>query len=611
MKFYIDKLIIWLKDGKIRTLHFEKNKANVITGDSNKGKTAILDIFDYCMLASESLISESIINENSAWYGLRFGINDKVFTIVRKAPDQSKASKIYYFSSIGEIPDHPSQNTSELIIKEALETEFSLSSNVTLSHGGNFLKKDSQISFRYFLLFSTLSQDIISNSQVFFDKQSIDRYREALPRIFDIAVGIETIENILTKEKRKELENEISRLEKQKFAKAKSSDIFHAESASLFRKAREYGVLREGDENTLSTLKKIISSEYISTSSEEDLKKYDLTLSSIETSKRKIRSLRRFGAEYKLYKNKLKETEDSLIPIKYIRESADQELIKSSYFNEILTILEEDLLRIKNSSKNITPIDAKIGEEIKSEESNIENLKKTLLLLPRKPESFENTKNKYLFIGETKAKIDFFSEKMTEALPDFETLIKNIKAQIELLEIKDTQETKDLFIKVLEETIKIYMEKCRVPLDNYRDYQPVFNYKDKKLQLRKPMTDFIENVGSSSNHMFLHLFLFLGLHRLALIKTSPFILPFLIIDQPSRPYYGDDNKELREDSDESKIKIAFNLINDFIAEANKDKKDFQIIIFEHIPERIFSDMNHFFLVETFKEENALIPKSYL
>jgi predicted ATP-binding protein involved in virulence len=47
MKFYIQKIVLWLNNGKRRDIEFLPNKVNVITGDSSTGKTEILDIIDY------------------------------------------------------------------------------------------------------------------------------------------------------------------------------------------------------------------------------------------------------------------------------------------------------------------------------------------------------------------------------------------------------------------------------------------------------------------------------------------------------------------------------------------------------------------------------------
>lgn len=99
MKFYIESLHLWLRSGQRRSVTFLPNKVNVITGESHTGKTAILDIVDYCMFASKHRISESIINENILWYGLRIHVNDKVYTLARRAPVRTSPSSEYYFSS--------------------------------------------------------------------------------------------------------------------------------------------------------------------------------------------------------------------------------------------------------------------------------------------------------------------------------------------------------------------------------------------------------------------------------------------------------------------------------------------------------------------------------
>ena len=106
------------------------------------------------------------------------------------------------------------------------------------------------------------------------------------------------------------------------------------------------------------------------------------------------------------------------------------------------------------------------------------------------------------------------------------------------------EERREVFIKVLDETIQEYISLTKSALENYGDYRSSFNYKEKKLQLRKPKTGFIENVGSSSNHMFLHLFLFPSLHEQIITRKAPYVPPFLIIDQFSRPYWGEgENKK--------------------------------------------------------------------
>lgn len=147
MNFHFTNICIWLKNGKRRTLEFLPNKVNVITGDSLTGKTAVLDIVDYCFFASKHSISEADINEHAAWYGIAFTINGKNYTIARHAPDKNAVSGDYFFSSIGEIPESiPLVNNTEAALKRTLSAEFQINQDTKVSYGGKMLKAGSKIS---------------------------------------------------------------------------------------------------------------------------------------------------------------------------------------------------------------------------------------------------------------------------------------------------------------------------------------------------------------------------------------------------------------------------------------------------------------------------------
>ena len=148
MKLHINKICLWLKNGKIREVVFKPNKVNVITGDSHTGKSAILEIIDYCFFASKSKISESMINENVDWYGINFNINDKEFTIGRKSLVNAKVSNEYYFSSVGDLPIVLESNNTEDSIKALVGSEFSIDTNVTIPYGSIFF---------YLILFQEIS----------------------------------------------------------------------------------------------------------------------------------------------------------------------------------------------------------------------------------------------------------------------------------------------------------------------------------------------------------------------------------------------------------------------------------------------------------------------
>lgn len=610
MKFHFKKMILWLHNGNKRELRFEPNKVNVITGESLTGKTSILDIIDYCFFASKHNIAESIINENVAWYGITFGINDKAYTIARKSPIGNRVSNAYYFSSFGEVPAFPNEDNTEESIKTTLEVEFNINKRVKMPFGGRSVGANTKVSLRYFFLFNTISEDIITNSEVFFDKQNEERYREALPRIFDLAVGIDNIDNILNREKRDEIEIELRRFERRNGRIDQKRNEFSIELAKVIKQAQEYGLITEANTVSESINQLKMAIEKITQMPTQDWSGTHNEISNkIQLLTRKIRNLKRFSTEYSAYKTNLKDTQDSIKPIVFLNQKKSN-IIKTSIFFEMMTSLENDFKKIRSSIRSHTPVDGQIIDAIEDYQMQIVILIEQLSLLPEKPKAFDNDEKKYIFIGEVKAKFNLYLNELKENINGDKSEIEKLTANLNSLNIQDIAENKEFFISMLEEVTQEYITSTKSALENYGNYHSFFNYKEKKFQLRKPKTDFTENVGSSSNHMFMHLFLFLGLHEVILRKDVPFVPSFLIIDQPSRPYYGEDDsqKKKMDHSDTEKITIAFQLLNDFISTINTElKKDFQMIVFEHVPPKIWSGMKNVHLVEEFRNGNALIP----
>jgi hypothetical protein len=187
--------------------------------------------------------------------------------------------------------------------------------------------------------------------------------------------------------------------------------------------------------------------------------------------------------------------------------------------------------------------------------------------------------------------------------------ITDLESQISSLDVQSVEDRRNIFIAVMNETTQTFVNKSAIALGDYANYRTYFDYKEKRLYFKKPKSLSTENVGSSSNHMFLHLFMFLGLHEIILSGDVPHVAPFLVIDQFSRPYWGERGreKEALESSDVTKVKCALQLLNDFVGDAVASGHNFQMIVFEHIPEDYWSGMDHVHLVEKFDNGNALIP----
>lgn len=610
MKFHIEEIVLWMKNGNIRKLIFKPNKVNIITGSSNTGKTVIWEIIDYCFFSSRPRIPEKIINENVDWYGINFCINQEHYIICRKGMSiEGIPSNEYYFSGIGDLPEIPESNIGEDELKVLMDAEFGIHDKVIIPYGGKLLSRGSKISLRYFLLFNSQNENTIINSETFFDKQTEPRYREALERIFDLAIGIDTVEDTLIKEQINIFEIELKKLEKKIIAFDKENMIFERNMKEIIKQAKELGLVNDDYENfdeELNHLKKLVY-DYTQDRPSTELNEYENLEKQQWEIIHKIKKLKKFEKEYNNYKEVIEVNYDSLKPISYIHRNYS-EIIDVPLVLEFISNLNSELTNIKKIISKKSPVRIDVRTRISGLNSQLKEVQTSMDRHPLNPfKILTGTQEKFILIGEIKTKLEFYEKKWGDESPekDIERLTKAIG------ELKrnlgDRDQKKHAVMRLLEDLIQKYLNQAGDALENYKGYKAAFDHKEKKLKLQEPNSTKVENiVGSSSNHLFLHLTLFLGLHELLIRQEIPYVPSFLFLDQPSRPYY--DNKSGRI-NDRFKITRAIGLLNDFITHLNYDlNKDFQFIVVEHIPVEIWEDnnMDNVYLVEEFSGTNKLI-----
>lgn len=616
MKFHINQIHLWLKDEKPkRILNFLANKVNVITGKSGTGKSSIITIIDYCLLGSESKLVEEYINENVLWYGLKFTINEKVFFIARKRMENGILSEEVYFSSDSFIPQFPSASIAIADLRKIIEQEFSINSNIVIPYGGKKLHAGQKVSFRYFLLFNTQSSSIILNPNLFFDFDLYDsvKYREALDRIFDLAIGVDTVDNVLIKDKLEQLFKEINRLEKRKKLTEKEIHIFSGRIIELISAAQEYELIERRlytiDEG-LEKLKLLIT-EFREDKISTDLSELDNLYKERRNIGRKLRNLKSFETEFAKYRETVENDVDSLQPIEYLHENFN-ELIPIPEIKSFMEGLNLELSKIKVSLENKKPFSTNVQAEITAKEKELLEITRKINEYPINTKNFETSIAKFIFIGELKAKLAFYTlETQNE---NYDAAIAELQKESDELseKLQDNETRKGILMEILLDRIQKLVSDCNA-IDNYKTFKAYWNAKSKILQLREPNALVPSNIGSSSNHMYLHLFLFLGLHEHFIREHVPFIPQFLIFDQLSQPYYEEAKKlgkeEIEDNNDKFKLTNAFKLLNDFISLVSKDlKNEFQIILLEHAPKEYWEqkNMENFHLVEEFRNGNALI-----
>lgn len=480
MNFGIDSIVLWSKENETHTLEFKRNKVNIITGESQTGKSTLLKIFDYCFLASDHDIPHDVINDNVGWYGIKFYINDKDFFLARRSPNENFVSSDYYFSSMGEVPGTPTASIEQEDLRKILEAEFSIDDRIKMPFGGRVIKAGSKVSFRYFFLFNTMSDDIILNSKAFFDKQEIDRYREALPRIFDLALGIDDLENIVARERREHVQKEIAKLERKKSSISENRNNFSSEIRDIASKAAEFGLAPEFDKNvTATSLRDALASPSITPNFDASTKRRSDINSELFSINRQIRKYSQFTEEYKSYKSTIRNSQDSLKPLKVLMDRSG-EIIKSSIFDELISSLQVDLRSIDEAIKSRRPVESQVSVAVKKLQERKQSLQDELQVLPEVPRSFKELQEMWVFLGEARGKLSIYA-RMDDDQPKklAPSDISGLASELDSIHVKDVEAERAATISLIDEVAAALMLETGTALENYATWYASFNYKEK------------------------------------------------------------------------------------------------------------------------------------
>lgn len=616
MKFIIHQIKIWFKtDQRPRVFNFEPNKINVITGDSGTGKTNLLAIIDYCLLSSKNNIVQQVINENAEWYSLRLTINNTCYFIARKKELLGQDSSAVCFIDNGEEPIYPVANSNINDVRNQFNRIIGIT-NITPYK--KYKGDDFKISYRTNLVFSYLTERIISLDNVFFDFDFFSKclYKDHERDIFDSAIGYDYSRLIKYKQ-------ELEKLTKQndKFDKWQKNEIAYKQSMeNLLIRAQHNRLI---DNITLfdtidcysEILLKMVDNYKQFTEAEKtaiDLTPYKKELSSLKIEKINIK---RIESEFRISEENASKIKDVLSPIKIIDEQ-DDKIVRSFETQQLIDALKLSLEQLQQVDKKRTIRQIIPQTEKDKIDKRIKELKKILDNSKLKDVNVKNSAG-YAFV-----EADLIGRELTKLLDKRKSCSKEgadckvenfPQRSLDLNEkIRIEETSRYTLLNSFNTSMQFFYNRLK-SMGVYSNCEVNFDMEGLVVKLKEIGSSYhYEKIGSKSNDMFLHLCCFLGIHKVALdMKNTQKIFPFLFIDQPSIPYYS--GSDMKND-DKDKLIDAFTLLNDFVTFVNKEyKKEFQIILIEHAPKSYWIDTKllNFHTVEEFTEGNKLIPNEII
>lgn len=644
MNTTIKKIVIFNKGGDKRFISFNDG-LNIITGDSKTGKSALIEIVDYCLFSSRSSIPVGKITEFASLFITIFKVNDFYIIVGRPAPNHGNTRTAYLNVEL----DYSVLENLELSyfdklhlkpIKDDVQVEFEQYLGLSMN---KLDIKDSQssgkLSIRDTVSFLFQHQNLIANKHALFyrfdDIHKRKRVIEALPVLMGVA-DAEYYELIkrqreLNRLKRNEIKllNKLKTQTENKFVRIRQ-DIeiyysligFNLDQNLTNEKLKKIGLELPkppkiiGDQTKMylkiTSWKKERELKYLEKESIEktlaalidnsnDSLSYAKSLKEIELKQKYTNSLTTDNhISCPLCENPVEDLNDEIAKIEKSKEKLLSELSK-------LTSFAQDNTQVINS----------LNKKKKKVDSEIRRLSKGIKLLTQNDKKIQADEKKRERIFGLKGRIETMIEEQLNS-KEIDSDLKKWSSELEDIEdkLKKYKSLED-FNKEAETTLKIHMDRIADKLDFEKELKPVnffFDLKDFSFKHEHDGAIRLDEMGSGANWLACHISVFLAFMYLRCKNKKSVIPTFLMIDQPSQVYFPrTTRKEELEDEDEKnayddnieQVKKIFRVLKeeiDLIYSKHQIKP--QIIVLEHANDPDFKE--HILLQWNKKKGEGLI-----
>ena len=225
MSFQVLDIVLYGFNQEKRVLSFNTGRLNIITGASKTGKTALIEIMDYCLGSSECGIPEGIIRQAVEWVGIRLQVREgEVFT-ARRLPTSGQASSSDVFYTVGQtvtLPEYSvlAQTTNPKALEGLLTAHAGISQNVYEPPPGQ-IRRPLTANIRHALFYCFQQQSEIISNRHLFHKQSEQWIPQAIKDTMPYFLGAVDDEHVAKTAELRRLRQELRSLER-KLAEHKS-----------------------------------------------------------------------------------------------------------------------------------------------------------------------------------------------------------------------------------------------------------------------------------------------------------------------------------------------------------------------------------------------------
>ena len=630
--------------GEIREISFNLNGLSIITGVSQTGKSALIDIVDYLTGRDHCHVADGVIREKVAWYAALFDLNGASIFIARRnpAPGQRTSGDVYLSrESGGGLPRMAdlSKNTTTTALESFLTASLGISENE--------VRPETSVSgvlraqFRHALFYSFQDQNDIDSKRNLFHRQDEDFVGRDIRDTLPYFLGAMD-EDALTKQAElQQVRRRLRQLERELRAAQSPDGPAGPRAQALVDEAKQVGLLDERsvtttEERTLEVLRTIAEDATIR--DQEIIEDGEDLLVALQSERQglrmeferlnaEVRTTRMFAAESNAYTREAREQRARLSSIGLVSNPTDEThhcpVCSSSLdvpppsvrqIGESLEALSHELDSVESENPRVQMRLTRLMAEQTELRQRLRENQRRISARIQENEILRVQRDNFILQARTIGKVQQYLE-AADLVDENAALRRSLDDQRNRIAMLE----QELDPELIRDAVTAY---CNIIGSYMTAYSDGLGLEHGGSQLRLDARNLtvvadtdsgpvpLGQMGSGENWVGYHVLAHLGLHKWFRRRNRP-VPGFLFFDQPSQAHYPssrDQEGSLADlpDEDQEAVRRLFRLIFDVSEELGTD---LQIILMDHVDlsEQWFEDA----VVERWRSGEKLIPADWL
>ena len=645
MTLQIRSISLFSRHGERRDVNFKLGALNIVTGAAKTGKSALLDILDYCWGRDECTVAEGEIRRGTSWFAVHFDKDGEGILIARKNPGPAGrgSDEIYFARGIDELPADPTgfhKNITSAGLKTQLSTTLGISENIHVPEEGA-TRPPLEASSRHAILFCLQAQDEIANRRLMFHRQGEPHLPQAIRDVLPYFLGAVDEDHLLALKRYQDARKRLRRLEREyDEATAMTRDASNT-TRGLVAEARRTGLIPpdahpEDASDVLALLREAATPQPISFPTLDD-PEADLTalderrrslLRQLQELREEIADVERLSRETSEFEVEAREQEARLASIGLITDPASHEgetcpLCESQLAVSVPTVAEirDSLANVQTQLRSVRRDAPRLQERLAALGSlradlndQLREVQTDIAKRIQDNERLRLEQHQFAEQARVAGRIAYYLENTAAIAKESELprRIEHVRAEIRELEaVLDDDAAQERLMTALnllgrdltDFATQLGLEHGENPLRLDLKHLTVVADTD-----AGPLS--LARMGSGENWVGYHVAAHLCLHTLFHRRNRP-VPGLLMLDQPSQAHYPPDRDDSGRidglpDEDQAAVRQLFGLLHRYCGEL---APHMQVIVTDHV--ELLEDWFRDAMVERWRDGIALVPQSWL